>query len=168
MPFTSPTVSRPLGRDEVEQPRANLTFAGATGSFRIRKNADAVVALCVVRLELAATLVGLPPFDRRFLELPNPPVVDGASPRTWNYPFDIAWDGASFSVIMRTSSVAFRSANYSTPLAHLGPLEELVLAAPYQTLVLSATPDLPIAEADLTARFTLRDFPELLVNRRPI
>jgi hypothetical protein len=64
--------------------------------------------------------------------------------------------------------VAFRSANYSTPLAHLGPLEELVLAAPYQTLVLSATPDLPIAEADLTARFTLRDFPELLVNRRPI
>jgi hypothetical protein len=147
---------------------ATLTISGIEGTFAVRKNAETLQELARVTLELLAPSSLYPPYSRRFLELPNFPVVDGAVPRSWNYPFNVEWDGSTLSVTLSMSSMAFRSVNHDNPLPHLGEQEELTMAAPHQELSLRATAAAPRAEASIVARFMLRDFPELGFSRRPI
>jgi hypothetical protein len=166
-PFISPGVARSIGRSD-EEAHARLTISGGEGELLIRKNTEVLVKLAIVTLELTDLPAGCPAYSRRFLELPNPPTVDGAKPRSWNYPFDLEWDGTTFLVNLHTCSMAFRSGNHESPLPDLGAEEELTMAAPHEGLALTVTREHPRVEREILGRFMLRDFPELNLYRRPI
>ena len=169
VPYSSSTVSRTLIVGSTAQPLGTLSIQGESGTFGIRKNGEAIVLLARARFELApAELAGLEPFVQRWQTLPNPPTIDGAQPRSWEYPFELIFDGTAVKITMSMSSLAFRSANHAQALSVLGPNEELTMAAPLETLSLTSDQASPIAEAPIHARFQLRDFPELSLNRRPI
>ena len=131
----------------------------------VRKNHYASISLGAVTFNgNPVTLSTAKPFVAKRLRLSCLPTVDGAQPRTWDYVFDLKFDGKTLEVNVLQNSMAFRSANTPAPLPVLGPTEELVMAAPVGGLTLSVTPFMPQTTANLEAQFLLRDFPELRRN----
>jgi len=167
IPFSSSAVASSVGPPDGSA-HATLSISRADGLFGISKNGSTVQSLGSVSLSLCDASRQAQPYRRRHLEMPNPPLIDGVKPRTWKYPHEVEWDGATLSVTFLPTSMAFRSANHDTPLTHLGAHEELVMVAPERALKLSVTEAAPTAELPMFARFTLRDFPELGLVRRPI
>jgi hypothetical protein len=67
------------------------------------------------------------------------------------------FDGVGLTTELRATSGSLRNKNLEKPIAELRDDEELLFASPPTNLKLSATLDKPVASAELTGRFVLRD-----------
>jgi hypothetical protein len=141
-----------------------LEIKGHSTTVKLRKNVVVKAVLNTVRFEVDPTVknAGAILACER-LKLSNLPTVDGAKPRTWDYTFDVHVGGGIAVLTIRQMSVALRAMNCVQGLDVLSPTEELVMVAPWESLILHATPHEPKAFGQIEATFLLRDFPELHV-----
>ena len=111
-----------------------------------------------------SALINVKPFKYKRQTLACVPTVDGANPHSWNYTFDVKYDGSIFEISLVQLSTSFRSANLPAPMSILGENEELIMAAPTNEPKFIASQSEPRLTINLNARFLLRDFPELNDN----
>jgi SEC-C motif len=148
-------------KDDVGRKIGTLSLVGLDGTVDVVKNQWSG-RVPINRLELNLTNPDGGLDGAHFQgQLPNVPTVDGASPRNWDYQFDLFFEKGEARILVAQMSVAFRSVNHSAPLPILGAQEELVMTAPPETV----NQTLDVAKDKLTTvlavRFLLRDFPEL-------
>jgi len=156
----SPSAS--FKRDANGRSFCTVAMSGIKSTLTVRKNENALTSFgSIVVTGDFAVLRSMKCFSLKRAQLPCPPTIDGAQPRTWNYSLDITYDGKELTVVVAMMSVAFRSVNLPAPLPVLGENEELVMVAPTDMLMLGVTEQQPTIAASLRARFLLRDFPEL-------
>jgi hypothetical protein len=161
--FSSPTNALLLAASQGQGPFARVTVVGLVGDLVVSKNAWSDVTLAKVTVELHQDSAKWPkPFYRKRVPLRCVPIVDGGSPRTWDYSLDIRWDCQKLEIDIAQMSVALRSLNLPVPMPVLKATEELVMVAPSSTLSMVVTVGEPRAVAAIEARFLLREFPELL------
>jgi hypothetical protein len=142
---------------------ARVTVAGLIGDLIVSKNAWSQATLAKVTVELDQDSAKWPrPFYRKRVPLRCVPLVDGGSPRTWDYSVDIRWDCQKLEIDIAQMSVALRSQNLPPPMPVLKATEELVMVAPSSTLSLVVTVAEPRVVGAIEATFLLREFPELL------
>lgn len=161
--FSSPSNRLALTAQQGQGRFAQITVDGLIGELVVAKNAWSNAVLAKITIELEEDTAKWPrPFQRKRVPLKCVPVVDGGSPRRWDYSLDIRWDCRSLEVDIAQTSVALRSPNLPAPMPVLGATEELVMVAPTSTLSMTATVGRPRAEGVIEARFLLREFPERL------
>ena len=145
---------------------ATLSFSGIALGLAVRKNLYASTSLgTVTLLANPETLGSATPFQVKRARLSCLPTVDGAQPNSWDYTFNLDFDGSKLALTVLQNSTALRSMYASKPLQVLQDAEELLMVAPIGGLTLSVTPSFPQASASLEAHFLLRDFPELQLSR---
>jgi len=114
------------------------------------------VGLVTLRLDPSALVAGSP-----FIAAPGTmranPMIDGGSPRTWDYEIVSRFDGSIFTAELRTISASLQNRNMPTPILQLGDQEELLLTIPKETVVLTATMECPTASVRLNGTFGLFD-----------
>jgi hypothetical protein len=161
--FSSPTNALLLAALQGQGSFAQVTIAGLVGDLVVSKNAWSDTTLAKVTVELDQDSAKWPkPFSRKRVPLKCVPIVDGGSPRTWDYSLDIRWDCQRLEIDIAQMSVALRSQNLPTPMPVLNATEELVMVAPSSTLSMVVTLSEPRVVGAIEARFLLRELPELL------
>lgn len=146
---------------------ASISFSGITGELAVRKNLYVSTSLGAVTLVAnPETLRRAKPFHIKRGRLSCLPTVDGAQPNSWDYTFNLDFDGSKLALTVLQNSTGLRSMYASKPLPVLQDTEELLMMAPRGGLTLSVTPAVPQASASLDAQFLLRDFPELQLSGR--
>jgi hypothetical protein len=161
--FSSPTSALLLSALQGQEPFARITVGGFAGDLVVSKNAWSQTTLANVTVELDQDPSKWPkPFQRKRVPLKCVPIVDGGSPRTWDYSLDIRWDDQKLEIDIAQMSVALRSQNLPTPMPVLKATEELVIVAPSSTLSMVVSLTEARVFGAIEARFLLREFPELL------
>jgi hypothetical protein len=105
------------------------------------------------------------PFQVKHARLSCLPTVDGAQPNSWDYSFNLNFDGSQLDLTILQNSTALRSMYATKPLPVLHDTEELLMVAPLGGLKLTVSPSVLQASASLDAQFLLRDFPELQLSQ---
>ena len=161
--LSSPTNALLLAPIPGQEPLAQIKVAGLVSDLVVSKNAWSDTTLAHVTVELNQDTAKWPkPFRLKRVPMKCVPIVDGGSPRTWDYSLDIRWDRQKLEIDIAQMSVALRSQNLPMPMPVLKATEELVMVAPSSTLSIAVTAREPRAVGAIEARFLLRDFPELL------
>jgi hypothetical protein len=144
-------------------PAVEVTFSGAKGTTTIRKNEWLFVSFGTITCQLMPNAFLAHASNGRIFEgsMTCLPIVDGASPQSWNYLVRLDRIGDEMRLELCQLSCGMRSEYANRPLPILGENEELVLAAPRGNLILKVSDRIPIVAADIEARFLLRTFPEL-------
>lgn len=123
--FSSPSNSLALTAQQGQEPFARIAVEGLAGELVVAKNAWSEVVLAKITIEFDEDSSKWPkPFHRKRVPLKCVPVVDGGSPRSWDYSLDIRWDCQSLEVDIAQMSVALRSHNLPVPMPVLGATEE--------------------------------------------
>jgi hypothetical protein len=100
------------------------------------------------------------------IQLTTIPTVDGRQPRSWDYAIETTNHNSEHVLTIAPMSVAFRSANLTSPMPLLAAKEELVMVAPQGGLRLAMSSTGTLAAGTIKAGFLLRDFPELELERQ--
>lgn len=154
--LSSPTVSAPITAANGLSV-GSVVIGGMIGNVIVRKNQLTRAVLNTITVQLDAPAKHEGALTSVLLNIPNKPTIDGAQPHNWSYAIDVVLDKvSSFSV--RRMSMAFRSAQYKSPMPILGASEELVMSAPRNRIALKVSPGETTVSANIEARFLLRDF----------